>query len=215
MSYKETFNSSSPQDPEHPITIKSQPEVVETPRVATHCLAVELEEVPDIDELDASSNSDALGLEFELGGILLDNSQFNSDENDDKGWIKEVSAEEWLNDCFYAEVVERAQTVTEEDMDCFEAFNYKVDTNLGDNTYHKLPQGLRHLKDTILSIDVLQHQISQLSGVRPKQYDCCINSCCCYTRQFTKLLYCPFCWEPRYTCDKKPVKTFNYFPLIL
>lgn len=99
-------------------------------------------------------------------------------------------------------------------MDCFEAFNYKVDTNLGDNAYHKLPRGFRRLKDTISSFDVLQRRISRLSGVRPRQYDCCINSCCCYTRQFAKLLYCPFCREPRYTRDKKPVKTFNYLPLI-
>lgn len=104
MSYEETC---PPQDSEHPIIIESQPEVVETPRVPTRRPAVELEEVPDIDELDASSESDAAGSEFEVGGILSDDSQFNSDEDDDEGWIKEVSAEERLNDRFHAEAVER------------------------------------------------------------------------------------------------------------
>lgn len=99
-------------------------------------------------------------------------------------------------------------------MDCFEAFNFKVDTHLGDNAYLKLPHGFRRLRDSISSVDVLQRRISQLSGVRPRQYDCCVNSCCCYTRQFAKLQYCPFCREPRYTREKKPVKTFNYLPLI-
>lgn len=99
-------------------------------------------------------------------------------------------------------------------MDYFEAFNYKVNTHLGDNAYLKLPRGFRRLRDSISSIDVLQRRISQLSGVRPRQYDCCINSCCCYTGHFAKLQNCPFCREPRYNREGKPVKTFNYLPLV-
>ncbi|KAG8917823.1 hypothetical protein FRC01_002184 [Tulasnella sp. 417] len=209
-----TLSDDLAPEPGYTFMTESQAGILGTPSGAPRCPAVELEEVPDIDEWDASSNSDAAGLEFELNGILLDDSQFDSDEDDDEGWIKQVSAKEQLNDRFYAEAVKQVQIVTEEDMDCFEAFNYKVDTNLGDNAYLKLPRGFRHLRDSISSIDILQRRVTQLSGVCPHQYDCCINSSCCYTRQYAKLQSCPYCWEPRYTRRKKPMKTFNYLPFI-
>ncbi|KAG8961311.1 hypothetical protein FRC05_006248 [Tulasnella sp. 425] len=181
---------------------------------------VELEEVPDIDDdtVDASSDSDAADSEFELEGVLSDNSKFDSDSDDDVEWIQgvstRVSAEEKLNDCFNAEAVKRARNVTEDDMDYFEAFNYKVDTHLGDNAYLKLPRSFRRLKGSVPSIDVLQRRISQLSGVRPRQYHCCRKSCCCFTGQYAKLNHCPYCREPRYDRNGKPVKIFNYQPLI-
>lgn len=78
---------------------------------------VELEEVPDIDNdtEDASSDSDAANSEFELEGILSDNSKFDSDSDDDVEWIQgvstRVSAEEKLNDRFNAEAVKRGQLI--------------------------------------------------------------------------------------------------------
>ncbi|KAG8988522.1 hypothetical protein FRB90_002697, partial [Tulasnella sp. 427] len=175
-------------------------------------LGVQLEEVEDMGDMDGSSNS--ADSEFAFDGYISDNSKFKSDFDDDELWIREVSTVERLNDQFQAEAAARAQIISEEDMDDFEAFNYKVETHLGDNAYRKLSRGFRRLAGHISSIDVLQRRISQLSGVRPRQYKCCINSCCCYTRGYAKLQHCPYCREPRYDRQGRPVKTFNYLPLI-
>ncbi len=48
----------------------------------------------------------------------------------------------------------------------------------------------------------------------PEFYDCCPNSCCCYTGAYEKLKDCPYCREKHYRVDGKPRKQFMYMPLI-
>ncbi len=48
----------------------------------------------------------------------------------------------------------------------------------------------------------------------PEFYDCCPNSCCCYTGAYEKLKDCPYCREKCYRADGKPRKQFMYMPLI-
>lgn len=103
--------------------------------------------------------------------------------------------------------------LSEEDLDDVAAFNYKVDTCITDSAFEKLPRAFRQLED-LSSLDRLQRRMTFLSGTKPRRYDCCINSCCCFTMQYAKLSYCPFCREPRYKKDGRPAKVFNYVPLI-
>lgn len=95
------------QDFEHPAVVESETPIPETPGSTRRRPAVELEEVPDADDLDQSSDSDAANSEYELGGIISDDSGFDSDADDDEGWINGVSAEEKLNDRFNAEAAKR------------------------------------------------------------------------------------------------------------
>ena len=53
-----------------------------------------------------------------------------------------------------------------------------------------------------------------LSGLEPKLYDCCPNSCCCYIGQYANMTSCPHCGETRYNAYNRPRKTFTYIPLI-
>lgn len=62
----------------------NQTAAMRTPSVPLHRPAVELEEVPDIEDEDTSSDSDGADSQFELGGILSNNSEFNSDGDDDE-----------------------------------------------------------------------------------------------------------------------------------
>lgn len=54
----------------------------------------------------------------------------------------------------------------------------------------------------------------RLSGLEPVYYDCCVNSCCCFTGPFSKLKSCPYpdCHEPRFDSSGKPRKRFSYLP---
>lgn len=103
--------------------------------------------------------------------------------------------------------------VSSDDLDDLESFNYKVDTCVTDRAFEKLPRAFRRLQG-MNSLDKIQRRMTSLSGVKPRRYDCCVNSCCCFTLEFAKLSFCPFCHEPRYKRNGKPVKTFSYVPLI-
>lgn len=93
------------------------------------------------------------------------------------------------------------------------AFNYKVDTLLTGRAYDKLSLAFPDLA-SIASIYRLQRRMEFLSGIKVDKYDCCVNSCMCYTRQYSKLKRCPFCHEPRRDRNGKPRKIFQYIPLI-
>ena len=55
----------------------------------------------------------------------------------------------------------------------------------------------------------------QLSGLKPVAYDCCVNSCCCFTGSYDSDESCKFCNEPRYLADGKTArKKYRYSPLI-
>ena len=102
--------------------------------------------------------------------------------------------------------------LSQDDTNAIRAHNYKVDVNLGDNSYYKLSRafpGLRNLP----SLKVLRSRINLLSGVKPIDYHCCVNSCCCFTGPFVSQTTCPYCGESRLTPSGKPRKLYQYLPL--
>ncbi|KDQ10506.1 hypothetical protein BOTBODRAFT_115737, partial [Botryobasidium botryosum FD-172 SS1] len=109
----------------------------------------------------------------------------------------------------------KGSCLVESVLECIRAFNFKVDTCLPANSFHKLKYAFPALS-TLPSLAAIQTQMTRLSGLVPMHYDCCINSCCCFTGPFAKLTQCPFedCGEPRFQSDgKTPRKQFSYLPL--
>ena len=56
-------------------------------------------------------------------------------------------------------------------------------------------------------------RVQFLSGFQPICYDCCLNSCICYTTQYKNVNNCPECGTARLK-DGKVQKYFEYLPLI-
>lgn len=100
-------------------------------------------------------------------------------------------------------------------MKAIRAHNYKVNTDLGARAYDKLGRAFPELAN-LPSRQRLRTQVAFLSGVTPVKYDCCPNSCCCYTDTYADLDICPFknCGEPRRDSAGRPRSTFQYLPLI-
>ncbi|KAJ7612409.1 hypothetical protein DFH06DRAFT_941712, partial [Mycena polygramma] len=103
--------------------------------------------------------------------------------------------------------------LSEADLNNIRAFNFKADTQITDGAYDKLSLAFPQLAD-LSSLYVLQKRMSFLSGVKSVKYDCCINSCMCYTGNYEPLQRCPFCHEPRLDNEKKPRRSFHYIPII-
>ena len=59
------------------------------------------------------------------------------------------------------------------------------------------------------------YRMAMLSGIEPEWYDCCINSCMCYTGKYADKSICLECKEPRYQANNvEPRRQFCYLPLI-
>lgn len=92
-------------------------------------------------------------------------------------------------------------------------FNFQVDMLLPDTTYQKLPYAWPQL-GTFTTLFKLHSRMTELSGVKARLYDCCMNSCICYTGKYTSLDTCSFCNEPRFNRNGKPRQTFKYIPFL-
>ncbi|KAL1916147.1 uncharacterized protein VTP21DRAFT_6151 [Calcarisporiella thermophila] len=74
----------------------------------------------------------------------------------------------------------------------------------------------------IFNTDICQYQVKKilhyLVGFKPNTYDCCVNSCIAFTREYAHLEECPYCKERRFELDPFPMKiarkVFYHFPLI-
>lgn len=76
-------------------------------------------------------------------------------------------------------------------------------------------QGFSH-KMAIDSLGVITRRLDILTGLDQRQhYDCCINSCICYTCHFTDADCCSFCKEPQHDSNGHAHQIFSYIPLLL
>ena len=154
--------------------------------------------------------------------------------NDDDGfapWLLGLQAADILEGEFEAEVAARGTShqifvsshpaqfmqagcnLSPDDMSSIRAHNYKVSTNLGAKAYEKLPRAFPELSH-LPSLQRLRSRITFLSGIKHVNYDCCKQSCCCFTGPYAELTTCPFCTEPRFDASGHPRNVFSYIPLI-
>lgn len=148
-----------------------------------------------------------------------------SDEEDldDDEWDAEVSSEwgnqglslwDLLGDGFEIEAANVAdgKKVTEADMSLLRAYTLKVEEHLTDKVFDRFRFAFK--ESNLNSVKSSKHRIAFLSGFEPVRYDCCTNSCVCYTGVYADRNTCPKCNEPRYNTCGKPRKQFTYIPLI-
>src|SRR5258708_29807826 len=65
----------------------------------------------------------------------------------------------------------------------------------------------------MLSIFILQARISKLSHVTEVSYNCCPNTCCCFTGTYAGLNSCPFCKHTWYNSEGYSYKKYKYLPI--
>ncbi|KAK7678939.1 hypothetical protein QCA50_018079 [Cerrena zonata] len=102
-----------------------------------------------------------------------------------------VSAFDKLSENFLRQGMQRAEDITPEDLAFLRPFALKVDSHM--------PGGSR---------------VANLSGFEPREYDCCINSCCCFVGPYADDKQCFHCNEPRFDSQGKRRQVFVYLPVI-
>jgi hypothetical protein len=83
-------------------------------------------------------------------------------------------------------------------------------TSAGFDDLRRLNPNLAHLP----SWKAAQTQLLKISGLKPILYDCCVNSCCCYTGPHSNKTECPYCGEACFNSKHQSRWRFSYLPLI-
>jgi hypothetical protein len=95
-------------------------------------------------------------------------------------------------------------------------FDFIVQNNISVKTYHGMQDRfcLRESHADLPSLKQLRTRILGLSGLKPKDYDCCKNSCYCFSGPFADLTMCPECNTPRKNAAGTSQNTFTHMSLI-
>ena len=106
-----------------------------------------------------------------------------------------------------------AEKLDEGDHTICRAFAFKVSTYMADAAWKKAPLAFQTTfpLPTLLQ---LHSRISFLAGFNAQTYDCCPNSCVCYTGPHAHATSCTYCGLSQYHTNGKPRKKFTYIPLI-
>jgi len=91
-------------------------------------------------------------------------------------------------------------------------FSIISDGTISWNIYNRIRYLFSH-RITLDTIYNLHKRMAELSRVTESIYDCCINSCCCFTGQFSTDNSCCYCGEARFDSGGKGRQQFCYLPL--
>jgi len=102
---------------------------------------------------------------------------------------------------------------SQRERDNLKAATYKVTHHVTRDAF----EGLQHLTESCMDIGsdfVANRILEKASKLRPDVYDCCANSCMCYTGEFAQLTECSICGKPRLDKCRKVQNQFQYIPII-
>ncbi|KAF8575524.1 hypothetical protein K439DRAFT_1271187, partial [Ramaria rubella] len=103
----------------------------------------------------------------------------------------------------------------ESDLDKVKMLALRLDANMSRSSTMKFGQAYKE-KISLDSFYLMHKRVAILSSIIPQIHDCCINTCCAYTGDYTPLEQCLFCSEPRFDNEDKshPCAQYEYLPLI-
>ncbi|KAF7340818.1 hypothetical protein MSAN_02111100 [Mycena sanguinolenta] len=108
---------------------------------------------------------------------------------------------------------QRNAILTEQDRDNIRAFHLKLVSKMPRTAYNQMVYAFSHKMD-LSSEWVMFHRMALLSGVEPRWFDCCPESCIAYTGAYSELTECPHCNGPRFSPTGKSRRMFCYLPII-
>lgn len=102
--------------------------------------------------------------------------------------------------------------LSENDLAALRHFNLKVSKHLTQSAFEAIR--LMCPESEIKTFKATQKHAATLAAYQPTPIDCCINSCCAFTRNHAARTTCPYCGEARRNSEGKPRKQFTYSPII-
>ncbi|PPR00725.1 hypothetical protein CVT24_000949 [Panaeolus cyanescens] len=106
----------------------------------------------------------------------------------------------------------RALKLDSYDLNLARIYTLKVESHLTESTYAKLFKVFPNSGQ--LPLKRAKKHIESLAGFAPVRYDCCVDSCVCFSGPYANLRNCPICGKDRFKPNGHPRKYFDYLPLI-
>ncbi|KAF9528666.1 hypothetical protein CPB83DRAFT_766386, partial [Crepidotus variabilis] len=103
--------------------------------------------------------------------------------------------------------------LTEEEKDNIAAYKFQFVANMPRRAFDQMRWAFQH-RMKIASLYVIVHQLAVISGIKPKWFHCCPNTCLAYLGKYANNATCPTCGESRYNSRKQARRLFCYIPLI-
>lgn len=97
-------------------------------------------------------------------------------------------------------------------MDAIHAHNYGTSVDKGSRDYKTMRRSFPSLRD-LPSHSSLQTEIAAISGLRPVDHQCCVNTCVKYVWNYASLDRCPR-HEPQLDSNGHPRNIYSYLPII-
>jgi len=88
-----------------------------------------------------------------------------------------------------------------------------MSSNMSCKAFARLRGAFSH-KLKLSSEYIVEKRLEVLTGLIPKHFDCCINSCMAFTGSYAYQDYCFYCNERRYNSDHHPRRQFSYLSLV-
>ena len=84
--------------------------------------------------------------------------------------------------------------LSDEEIILLRAFALKTEDRLSDKTFDRL----RFIfpNEQLPTFKATKARVRFLAAFKPVPYDCCVNSCCCFTGYLETEQSCPYCKEP-------------------
>ncbi|KAH8978700.1 hypothetical protein EDB86DRAFT_2761443, partial [Lactarius hatsudake] len=105
------------------------------------------------------------------------------------------------------------EKLDESDRTICRAFAFKISTYTTDAAWKKARYAFQ-TTPPLPGLSQLRSRITFLAGFSAQIYDCCPNSCLCYTGPHSNATSCTYCGLSRYHADGMPRKKFKYIPLV-
>lgn len=91
-------------------------------------------------------------------------------------------------------------------------YKLQMEVNLGANAYQKFRATFSNLE--LPSLKTLRREMYDLCGIEPTLFDCCKNSCMCFSGPYAPLTTCIYCQHDHFKPNGQSYNQFHYLPLI-
>ncbi|QRW03842.1 Transposase family tnp2 [Ceratobasidium sp. AG-Ba] len=103
------------------------------------------------------------------------------------------------------------ETITEQELDSIKMAAIRQFGHISQRNYERIRYSFRD-KVFLMTLQCFGTRIAKLSGVKPEDYDCCINVCHAFIGQFADEDKCSTCGALRYDELGRPRQSYQYIP---
>ena len=174
---------------------------------------INISDISDISDQD--SELDGLKEVGQMKKGLVDEENDSDSDCDSTGSCDSDNSDRYADDTDFNYML-KADPWTDEELLSFLLYDIRHTEDVSRRAYERFGKVIRQFSMTSsYATQATLHHLEDVTSMRHRRYDCCINSCLAYTEDI-EATKCTHCNKDRYhPGGKTPRATFDYIPLIV